>query len=148
MRRLLAFSLASALLSGCERDPVWLGYWEITEATRDGVRQTDLGEMELMRNGELAVILRYRWTGAEFVPDEHPEVLFGSHNATEQDDIFEAYKEEGEVYTVNLSPFVLDQRDLAVKEHYPGFGVLTGTSHPWPGRPPDELGRTELRIQR
>ena len=146
MSRLLPVLL---LLAGCVRDPVWFGWWEITEARRDGVKQRDMGPLEIMRNGELATILRYRWTGDAFEPDPSPTTLRGGHDVAEQDDVFEAFREEGEEYTLFLSPFCTDPtRPLEVVDYGPNRAVLRSKQAPWPGRPAEELLPVELHLER
>ena len=141
--------LASLLLTGCEKDPVWFGYWEITEVRRDGVKQEDMGVMEIIRDSGMAYFLRYRRNGSEWIPDKTPNAELGDSNAREQDDIFESYREKGETYTVYLSPFCLDyEGSLDVVDYKANRAVLKGKAQPWPGRPPEELLPLEIHLQR
>ena len=136
-------------LFACQKDPVWFGYWEIVEAERDGVKQPDMGVLEVFRDSKMAMLLRYEWTGSDWVPDPAPHAEFGETNAREQDDIIEAYKQEGEIYTVYMSPFCTDyQNDLKVESYQANRAILTGKAQPWPGAPLDELLSIELTLQR
>lgn len=145
-----ALPLLFLLLAGCEKDPVWFGYWEITEVRRDGVTQTDMGVMEVFRSSEMAYFLRYRWTGTEWVPDARPAAELGESNASEQDDIIEAYREKGETYTVYFSPWCVDQQEGALKvvDYRQGTAILKGDAQPWPGRPDSELLPLEIHLER
>jgi hypothetical protein len=138
----------TCLALGCERDPVWFGYWELVEGRRDGVAQRDLGTVEVMRDGSVATFLRYEWTGAEFVPDPNPTVDLGTAGVSEQDDFFDGYKEKGETYTLYLSQFSDITRPLSVVEYTGATALLSGTQCPWPGSPPEELLPIELHLER
>lgn len=121
--------------SGCARDPVLLGFWDITALEIDAgdgpVEQLDMGTIEF-KEGEAALILRYRWAGGAFAPIAQPRVQVLSASTDDRaDDLAGAYAQEGERHLVDLDT------DVYVILDYVGAEArLEGEEV----RPPDQLG--------
>jgi hypothetical protein len=132
-----------APMSGCTLDPTFFGYWDIVSAERGGATQTDVGFFEVGDDGSIAVFVRYQPSGAAFVPDPTPEVVFGDTDQTESDTI--EYAEDGEVHTIWFSPF---DAVFRVEEYYADEAVLTHPEALWPGDPSLSRAATTLEIRR
>jgi len=130
MRPLLTTCLGAALLGGCQRDPGFVGYWEIVAVERDGQRQTDVGFLDF--DGELGVqfFSRYLFTAGSWAPDPHPELRFGASNVQEQDDVFEAYQEEGETFDLVIG--VLSPDPFAIDDYHPWRAEVSNPGAWWP----------------
>ncbi|MBL8615991.1 MAG: hypothetical protein JNM72_10320 [Deltaproteobacteria bacterium] len=121
--------------AGCARDPVLLGFWDITALEIDAgdgpVDQIDMGTIEF-KEGEAALILRYRWADGAFEPIAQPRVVVLSASTDDRaDDLAGAYAQEGERHLVDLDTdvyLILDY--VGAEARLEGEGV----------RPPDQLG--------
>lgn len=120
---------------GCARDPVLLGYWDIASVEIDAgdgpVVQSDMGTIEF-KEGEAALILRYRWADGAFRPIAQPRVqVLPASTDDRADDLAGAYAQDGERHLVELDAdvyLVLDY--VGAEARLEGEGV----------RPPDQLG--------
>lgn len=121
--------LACCLLTACERDPTFFGYWAIPQIERDTVVQSDAGFFEILDNGDFALFLRYRWEGGQFVPEAHPSVLIGSTSQTTVD-FGEGYHEKGETYVLWLSLF--GEMPFDVIEYTGDRATLSSEQAAWP----------------
>lgn len=100
-RRLLTVLLLAGLV-GCRRDPVLIGFWDVTAIEVQGVAQPDYGTMEFQADGTLHIIARYDWQGSGFLPLDQPQHLIAQTDAGQEDDYTEVYAEKGEVHTVTM----------------------------------------------
>ena len=132
--------------SACGRDPVLLGFWDILsmeiDAGEGSIVQGDMGTIEF-KEGEAAMILRYRWESGDFAPIAQPRVqVFPSSTGDQADDPLGAYEQKGEVHRLELDgdPYlVLDYTGSEVR-----FEAKAA-------RPPNQLGEVsedpaELRV--
>jgi hypothetical protein len=118
-------------LTGCQRDPVFVGYWEIARVERGGAVQSDVGFMDFDGDGEVVVFTRYLHDGAAWVPDPSPIARESGCDVFEQDDIFEAYKEEGETYGLTID--LLSPERMKLDEYHPWRAEVGGPALSWPG---------------
>lgn len=87
-------------LIGCARDPTLIGYWEIGEWRVGEASAFDAGTMEFDDDGKVTCVLRYQFTGSDFVAVRQPEVQILETSVTESEDFIASYQEEGETYEV------------------------------------------------
>lgn len=137
--------LALILLTGCQRDPIFFGYWDIVAVERDGVRQAEAGFLEVLDDGEVALFLRYRWAVDGFEPHPRPRVITGPTDARTQDEIIDGYKEKGETYSIFLGPF---DADFDVTSHGGGQAVIVAEDAVWPDTPGGARLETILELAR
>ncbi len=126
--------LALALLllaTGCKRDPVFVGFWDLARVERDGVSQSDVGFLDFDGDGNVTVFTRYLHDGAGWQPDPQPETLTSGCNVFEQDDVFEAYQEEGEVFDLRIDMLSFDPMRLV--DYHPWRAEVKGQALLWPG---------------
>lgn len=133
----VALGLAAALACapGCARDPVLLGFWDIEAVEIDAgegpLTQADMGTIEF-KEGEAALILRYRWDGGGFAPITQPRVVVLPASTDDRaDDLAGAYAQEGELHLVDLDADV-----YAILDYVGAEARLVGEDV----RPPDQLG--------
>ena len=129
-------------LVGCVRDPTFFGYWDLEAAERDGVLQEDVGFFEILSDAQMALFLRYDWSGGGFVPDPDPVMQFGATNAAAQEPLGN-YKSKGETYDVLFDLFGTSFR---VAHYVADEAELTAKDAVWPGG--TETAPTTLFLRR
>lgn len=93
---------AGLIVSGCERDPTLIGYWEILEWRVGESSAFDAGTMEFDDEGNVTCVLRYAFTGSSFAAVRQPEVQVLETDVSESEDFIASYQEEGETYPVSI----------------------------------------------
>lgn len=88
------------LAAGCQRDPGFVGFWEVVAVSRDGVRQRDVGFFDFDGDGGVWVMSRYQFLGGGWVPDPQPEAVRLTCSVYDREDVVDGYRERGETYEV------------------------------------------------
>jgi hypothetical protein len=143
MRLSAPLCLVASLATGCERDPTFFGYWDLDQVTRGGVVQDDMGFLEILEDGSVAVFVRYTWSGGAFVPVAQPEIVLGTTDAVAQEP-FGNYKTKGETYALLLEPF---DATFDVTDYRGDRAELDAAEAGWPTGA-GELAPTTLRLLR
>jgi len=129
----LATGLAVAALTtlgGCQRDPGFVGYWDITRVERGGRSQSDVGFLDFDGDGGVVFFTRYLFVEGGWRPDPQPVLRVGGTNVESNDDVFEAYQEEGETFDLRID--VLSAEPLSIDDYHPWRAEVSGPEVWWP----------------
>lgn len=128
------------LLSACERNPSFVGPWDIVQAERGGDVQTDVGWLDFDGDGSVVVFLAYDHGGEGFEPLQQPVYTTEATNITAVD-VEGFYNERPPFETVEIGGFGVFDVDS-----YTGIRTVFVGPVTWLGGPESE--RTTLVLRR
>lgn len=118
-------------LVGCKRDPVFVGYWDVAKVTYAGDTVADAGFMDFDGDGNVTMLSRYVHLGAGWEPVAQPSTVESPCDVFTQEDVFEAYQEEGEVFDLSIQ--ALQMEPMRLVDYHPGRAEVSGPEVLWPG---------------